>query len=159
MTIEGRATGWLSRRLHLQARELLVHTAARHAFACPLYCLMPDHLHLLWLGVGEECDQLNAAKFFRRHFNTLLTPMGVRLQIQAYDHVLVESDRNPDAFADTCLYIANNPQRAGLVDDWRDWECLGSVVAGYPDLDPRDLSAFWPAFWTIHNRETARRAS
>jgi len=159
MTLKDRGVGWLTPRLHLQTRELLVHVSARYAFACPIYCLMPDHLHLLWLGLGASCDQLRAAKFFRRNFNALLAPKGFRLQTQAYDHVLDESERNPDAFVDTCLYIANNPQRAGLVNDWRDWECLGSVVAGYPDLDPRNLSEFWPAFWQIHNRETERHAS
>ena len=25
-------------------RELLTHAAFRYAFACPIYCLMPDHI-------------------------------------------------------------------------------------------------------------------
>lgn len=118
---------------------------------------MPDHAHFLWLGLDGECNQLNAAKFFRRHWNGLLEKRGVRLQLQSYDHVLDETERRPEAFEDTCLYIANNPQRGGLVSNWRDWEFSGSVVAGFPDLDPRDLTAFWSKFWKIHNLETKRR--
>jgi putative transposase len=125
------------------------------SYPAPLYCLMPDHVHLLLLGQGEGCDQLNAIKYIRRHWNQSLKPMGFQLQAEAYDHILNETERNPSAFEDTCLYIANNPQRANLAKDWRRWTALGSIVAGYPDLDPRDLETFWPTFWKIHNRETA----
>ncbi|BCU78029.1 hypothetical protein [Luteolibacter sp. LG18] len=158
MTIKGRKTGWLDTRMHLQMRELLGHVSARHSLSCAMYCLMPDHAHFLWLGHGDGCDQRTAAKFFRRHWNELLASRGSELQRQAYDHVLDESERNPDAFEDTCLYIARNPQRGGLVADWREWEALGSVVAGYPDLDPR-VEGFWGRFWTIHNRETSRKGA
>src|SRR5690606_10669291 len=140
-----------------QVRELLLHTSARHSLSCPIYCLMPDHAHFLWMGWGEACDQLKAVRFFRRQWLRVLRESGVELQKQGYDHVLDESEKNPDAFEDTCLYIANNPQRAGLVGDWREWEFLGSVIAGYPDLDPRDLESFWPTFWKIHNRKTGER--
>jgi len=158
MAMEDRATSWLDSSMHLQVRELLVHTSARYHLACPLYCLMPDHAHFLWMGLEEDCDQLNAAKFFRQRWNALLKGRDIRLQEQAYDHVLDEGERNPDAFEDICLYIAHNPQRDGLVGSWQDWEFLGSVVAGFPDLDPRKITAFWPIFWNIHNLETNRRA-
>jgi putative transposase len=36
-------------------RELL---AFRYEFACPIFCLMPDHFHML--GLSESCDQLLA---------------------------------------------------------------------------------------------------
>lgn len=152
MTIQGRATGWLDQEMHRDVREVLIHAAARHHLACPIYCLMPDHAHFLWLGLGQRCDQLNAARFFRKHWNRLLEQRQVSLQPQGYEHVLNESERNPSAFEDTCLYIAHNPQRAELVEDWREWKHLGAVVAGFPQLDPRSLPAFWAEFWKVHHR-------
>ncbi|MDF1751547.1 MAG: hypothetical protein P1U89_02110, partial [Verrucomicrobiales bacterium] len=48
MTINHRAAGWLSDSLHLQLREAMLHTLVRYQLTCPVYCLMPDHGHLLW---------------------------------------------------------------------------------------------------------------
>ena len=47
LTLERRATGWLDDRFHLHFRELLLHAAAREGLFCPVYVLMPDHMHLL----------------------------------------------------------------------------------------------------------------
>ena len=62
----------------------------RYQLACPIYCLMPDHLHLLWTGVAETSDQLLAMKSFRKDMNGSLGRIGFQLQLQAYDHVLNE---------------------------------------------------------------------
>jgi REP element-mobilizing transposase RayT len=156
MTIEGRRTGWLDDGMHFQVRETLLHTAARYGLLCPVYCLMPDHAHVLLMGVAADSDQRVAMKFFRRHWNGALRAKGVALQKQGFDHVLDESERNPDAFEDTCSYVLHNPERALLVSDWRDWSWLGSLVPGYPDLNPRDGN--WrERFWTIHSQERGRR--
>ena len=156
MTIRDRATGWLDEEMHRFQRELLLHTLSRHHLHCAAYCLMPDHAHFLWMGLWEGSDQRKAARFFRRYWNAELMKRGVRLQPQAYDHVLRESERRPDAFEDTAIYVFKNPERAGLVDDWADWPFLGSLAPGYPDLTVDRIADFWPRFWTIHNRERTR---
>ena len=33
------------------------------------YCLMPDHLHLVWMGLKLESDQLNGMAFLRKHLD------------------------------------------------------------------------------------------
>ena len=66
LTLEHRATGWLKESFHLRFRELMLHAAAREKVWCPTYCLMPDHLHLVWMGMRRESDQLNAMRFLRR---------------------------------------------------------------------------------------------
>jgi putative transposase len=83
----------------------------------------------------------------------------VRLQPQAYDHVLRDNERRPDAFEDTVIYIFKNPERAGLVDDWRKWPYAGTILPGFPDLQSADFGGFWPMFWKIHNRERTRFGS
>lgn len=117
---------------------------------------MPDHGHFLWLGLDSESDQLKASRFFRRYWNQALRERGFALQKQAHDHVLDEHERNPDAFEDTRLYVLKNPERGALVGSWTEWPYSGAIVAGYPDLDPRDVKAV-EKFWKIHNAARSPR--
>ncbi len=73
MTLNERQEGWLGHPLHWRFREVLLHTLARYRLICPAYCLMPDHLHLLWMGVSKNSDQRRAVKFFREHLNPVLS--------------------------------------------------------------------------------------
>ncbi len=148
-TMAGRATGWLNEAFHLQFRELLVHTCHRHELATPVYVLMPDHVHLVWLGLRETSDQWLATAFLRQH----LAPRfgSGRLQDRAHDHVLREDERERGIFEAACTYVCHNPERAALTAAWREWPYAGSVVPGYPDLDVR-TAGFWPTFWKIYNR-------
>ncbi len=155
MTFEGRRSGWLDRQSHCNLRELLLHVMTRHPLVCPAYCLMPDHAHFLWLGTAPATDQKAAAAFFRRHWNRQLRSLGFSLQKQAYEHVLNEHERNPTAFEDTRLYILKNPERAGLVEDWKTWPYSGALAAGYPDLDPREEGALG-RFWLAHSAEVRK---
>lgn len=151
-TLRDRATGWLDASFHFRFRELLTHTCARHFIACPAYVLMPDHFHLVWLGLATETDQRIATKFFREHLGRLFAPQS--LQPQAHDRVMREQERARDAFTGTCHYVWANPERAGLTKRWQDWPHLGALIAGYPTLDPRDED-FHALFWRIHARVTA----
>jgi len=71
LTLEERARGWLKPGFHHAFRELMLHAAVRYDVGCPTYCLMPDHLHLLWMGMRRASDQLNAMKFLRTNWNPL----------------------------------------------------------------------------------------
>lgn len=150
LTLEQRVRGWLTPQFHSTFRELLLHTAARQHLVCPAYCLMPDHLHLVWMGLLRKSDQLKATRFLR----TRLAPaLGKdrRWQHQAHDHVLREDERRRNAFAATCFYVLANPVRAKLVERERDWPFLGAVVPGYPGLQPLD-DGFWKLFWKLYER-------
>jgi hypothetical protein len=158
MTMQDRKTGWLIPIFYYKFRELLTHTTFRYGLCCPIYCCMPDHLHLLWVGILDGSDQRNAAKFFRSHLNPVLEKLGARLQSQPYDHVLRESERERSAFADVAEYIARNPERAKLVgpDRFQEYQYTSCLVPGYPDLNPWQ-PGYWDLFWRIHSRlrETA----
>lgn len=153
MTIEGRQTGWLIPSLYYKLREILTHTAFRYGLCCPIYCCMPDHLHLLWTGVLESCDQRNAARFFRKQLNFSLGRLGVRLQKQPHDHVLHDDERQETAFEAIAEYIARNPERAGLIPAhaFRDYKFTGCLVPGYPDLSPWQ-DGYWTLFWRLYSR-------
>jgi len=147
-TVENRARGWLTPNLHHEFRELMLHAAFREHLLCPIYVLMPDHLHLVWMGLNPGSDQRRAASFLRARLESKLAPH--RFQHQAHDHILRDSERKRSAFGAICTYVAANPVRARLVADPRAWPFQGCVVPGYPDLDPL-AGDFWEKFWRIHN--------
>jgi hypothetical protein len=159
ITLERCAVGWLDDNFHFLFRELLLHTAAREGLCCPVYVLMPDHLHLLWMGLCVRSDQRNAMRFLRKHLAKELagrSPTGAEfeLQKQAHDSVLREQDRRRGAFEKSCFYLLDNPCRKKLVNRPCDWPHLGAIVPGYPFLHPL-AKDFWEQFWKIymHKRE------
>jgi REP element-mobilizing transposase RayT len=149
LPIAKRADGWLNEPFHAFFRELMLHSAAREDLLCPTYCLMPDHLHLVWMGLRIESDQRNGMAFLRTYLEPALAPQ--RFQHQAHDHVLKEKERRRNAFAAVCQYSLENPIRAELVSDPRHWNYLGAIVPGYPTLHPL-AQDFWSKFWTIYAR-------
>jgi hypothetical protein len=165
ITLEHRATGWLDDLFHVQFRELLLHVAAREGLFCPTYVLMPDHMHLVWMGLHIASDQRNAMKFLRKHLATELARRSTKsvefeLQKQSHDSVLREEDRVRGAFAKVCFYVLDNPRRKELVEHPKEWRYLGAVVPGYPFLHPL-VEDFWEMFWKLYeeHREPAPSAS
>jgi len=153
LTMHDRKTGWLVPIFYYKFREILTHTLFRYGLCCPIYCLMPDHLHLLWIGVTDGCDQRTAMKFFRKQLNPVLSKLDARLQKQPYDHVLREEERERNAFENVAEYIARNPERKDLVppDGFADYRFTGCLVPGYPDVQPFQ-TGHWDLFWSLYSR-------
>jgi putative transposase len=162
MRVEPAKPGWLDDHFHFEFREALLHACVREQLVCPTYCLMPDHLHLMLLGLAGASDQLNAIKLLRLHVNRLLAGEPLqklavraqprkewRLQPQAHDHVLREEDRKQGAFASVCFYVLANPVREELVAKEVEWKYCGAVVPGYPDLHPL-AEDYWELFWKLY---------
>lgn len=147
LTLFDRGKGWLKEPFHARFRELMLHAAAREGLFCPVYCLMPDHIHLLWMGLRRETDQRNGMVFLRSHLKPALVPF--KLQPQAHDHVLREEERKRNAFAKICFYILANPVRAGLIKETETWPYCGAIVPGYPALHPSGKD-FWRLFWKLY---------
>lgn len=145
ITILDRREGWLTPSFSYRFRELLTHSMFRYGLACPIFCLMHDHMHLVWMGLCEGSDQLNAMKHFRPRCANSLRRIGFDLQDQAYDHVLKDEERRD--FQNVCEYIARNPERASLVkkDDFASYKFTGCLVPGYPDLKPFERN-YWDEF-------------
>ncbi len=151
MSIEDRKQGWLVPIFYHRFREILTHTLFRYGLTCPIYCCMPDHIHLLWIGVLDGSDQVIAAKYFRRQLNPILEESNARFQKQPYDHVLREEEREKNAFETVVEYIARNPERAELVkpDSYQEYPYTGCLAPGYPELRPWQ-SDYWDRFWRIY---------
>jgi putative transposase len=148
MTIDERKRGWLNVGFHLKFREILTHTLFRYGLTCPIYCCMPDHFHLLWVGLLERSDQRLAVKYFRKQLNTILDEYHLQLQKQPYDRVLREDERTEQAVEKTVEYIARNPVRADLVeaDNYREYPYMDCLIPGCPEIRlwQRD---YWERFW------------
>ena len=110
---------------------------------------MPDHLHLVWMGLRLDSDQLNGMAFLRTYLEPALHP--AKFQPQAQDEVLREEQRKRNAFAKVCFYIAANPVRDELAAKPEDWPFIGCVIPGYPKVNPL-LEDYWPRFWRIHGK-------
>ncbi len=84
------------------------------------YVMMPDHLHLIFqLGEVRTLEQLmhSFASFTANQINKVLRRAGSSWQSGYYDHAL----RDDDAFNRHIWYIAENPVRAGFVQEPQDW--------------------------------------
>lgn len=136
VTIEDRKQGWLDARFYYKLREILTHVAFRNQLACPIFTLMPDHMHLLWCGLSEATDQLIAMKHFRKDINECLKAIGYQLQLQSYDHVLQNEELDQHAVENTIEYIARNPERKGLIarDEFGTYRYSGCLIPGYPQF-------------------------
>jgi putative transposase len=150
-TLEERSRGWLTPAFHARFREIMLHAAVREHLCCPAYCLMPDHLHLVWMGLRRESNQINAMKFLRTQLEPALGS-GRKWQHQPHDHVLREEERRRNAFASFCFYTLANPVRAGLVKKEGDWPYFGALIPGYPDLHPLE-EGYWQLFWKLYVKQ------
>src|ERR1700761_1605584 len=91
LPIANRQKGWLDDSFHRSFRELLLHAASREGLLCPTYCLMPDHVHFVWMGLRLDSDQRNGMAFLRRYLE--LKMASQKFQHQPHDHVLREKER------------------------------------------------------------------
>jgi REP-associated tyrosine transposase len=106
--------------------EELRRQAAEHGFAVYAYCVMPDHVHALVMGVSETSDLLvflkglkqKTAYEFQGKFHRMLW------QKRFHDHIL----RQEDAVERVAAYIWMNPVRKRLCKDLREYPFSGSFV-------------------------------
>ncbi|MFH1577338.1 MAG: transposase [Candidatus Margulisiibacteriota bacterium] len=98
----------------------------RSGFLVYVYCLMPDHLHLLLSPPG---DALSVSRFiggFKSKTTRIAWNYGIQGKLwqgRFYDHVL----RKKEKMNVIGEYILNNPVRKGLVKDWRKYQYCGII--------------------------------
>jgi len=143
LTMFDKAKGWLTPALHGQFRELMLHAAAREGLLCPSYCLMPDHLHLIWMGLRLDTDQLNGMAFLRTFSNQRCRPQS--------------SNRKPTTSSCVNSGGSGMPSPASVftlvpiqsVLNWwpgpKTGRSLVAIVPGYPKLNLFD-GGYWPTF-------------
>src|SRR5688572_3732323 len=109
-----------------RVRSIFFAQTDAHGVVIPAYCFMPDHVHLVVSGRRDNADLVGFAKSSRQRAGFALRSItGGRLwQDGYYEHIL----REHEPLAKTIRYIANNPVRAGLVEDWEAYPFTGSQL-------------------------------
>ena len=106
--------------------------ATQCEFAVIAYCFMSDHVHLLVHAQSESADCkrfINFAKQYSGYYHS--KQFGGRLwQRYGYERTL----RKDEDTLPIARYILDNPLRAKLVSDVREYPFLGSLVCSLDDL-------------------------
>jgi REP element-mobilizing transposase RayT len=95
-----------------------------------VYLFMPDHAHILLSGNSSHSDIKKCLDKYKQKTGFWLyknTP-DYKWQKDYYDHIL----RKEEDSETHIKYILNNPIRAGLVENWKQYKFKGSTVY---DLD------------------------
>lgn len=120
-------------RFHLFADMRIVEAAigyleeATHSHGCvvPVYCFMPNHVHLMIKGLADDSCSLSAVSAFKHRTGMWFQRQHLngRWQRDFYDHVL----RMGDDWHHQARYIAMNPVRAGLIEEWSEYPGTGAI--------------------------------
>ncbi len=104
--------------------DVLSTQSKAYGFKIWAYCFMPDHLHLLIEGEESDSDMKKFISSYKQQTGYYYKKEnGSRLwQINYYEHVL-RSVEDTKTVAD---YIFANPVRKGIVEDFIQYEFLGS---------------------------------
>jgi REP element-mobilizing transposase RayT len=110
----------------------ILRVAADFQFDLTVYCLMPDHVHLLAAAQCEASDLPSFVKHakqitgfaYRQSTGQSLWQRGY------YDRIL----RDDEASLTVAKYILENPIRAGLTTTLGEWPLAGSSVYSWPEL-------------------------
>jgi putative transposase len=95
--------------------------------------LMSDHLHAF---VVIDDERMNLSRWIKSLKNALSKTLRIQnnpaphWQKGFFDHVL----RSGDSYTVKWHYVRDNPVRAGLVENWREWPFVGEIF----DLEFRD---------------------
>lgn len=106
--------------------SLLKEISSQFNFHVYTYCFMPDHLHILIVAEDENADLKSFLKMFKQKSGYYYKKeYGQKLwQPSFYDHVL----RKKESLNKIAEYILLNPIRKGLVEDYKDYPYLGSLM-------------------------------
>ena len=94
--------------------EAVRHRHNNGIWWCRLFVVMPDHVHGLIRFPLLEHPLAREIPEFKKFTARML---GIRWQRDFFDHRL----RRDESEREKADYILRNPERAGLVDDWREW--------------------------------------
>lgn len=125
-----RHRAFLDRDFTEHAIEMLRETAASYDFAIHSYCFMPDHMHVLAMGLTPSCDLLNFILSFKRGTTAAFGKRNapcILWQKKFYDHILRGRD-DPERVA---AYIWMNPVRRGLCQSAQEYPFSGSFTLAW----------------------------
>jgi REP element-mobilizing transposase RayT len=105
--------------------DVLTASTIQHSCSVPIYCIMPDHFHVILQGADGSADTWRAMVAFKQRSGFWFSRhrASTLWQKDFYDHIL----RSEDEIRDALAYVAANPLRAGLVRDPAEYLFTGSI--------------------------------
>lgn len=109
-----------------QSIDYIKSESIRIGHAIYVFCLMPDHLHILLspLESGIPVTQYMSGLISKiTHLSWRYGYSGKLMQRSFYDHIV----RKEEDLRQITEYILNNPVRKGLVEKWEDHPFCGLI--------------------------------
>jgi REP element-mobilizing transposase RayT len=107
-------------------QEALLHRD-QNEYDLYAFCIMSNHVHIIFklLDAFEESIKFPVTEIFKKlksftalKANQKLGRTGSFWHAESYDRVI----RDEDELENTIRYVLNNPVKAGLVKNWKEWE-------------------------------------
>jgi len=117
---------------------MLAQAAETNHCIVPIYCFMPDHMHVVLTGASEEARPKTAMEDFKHRSGIWFEENMPQIEWQKDFHDRIV--RKSIDYAAHLRYIASNPIRAGLATDVYDWPFTGSLGCNLRDVLG---DAFW----------------
>jgi REP element-mobilizing transposase RayT len=100
-------------------------SAEENSIVVPVFCFMPDHIHLVARGQSAEADLWKFMFAFKQYSGWWLRchEKGYHWHKDFFDH-LVRGKRD---LRNQVRYVVQNPVKGGLVADWREYPYTGAI--------------------------------
>lgn len=135
-----------------EALEAVLHQQfERYGAIVGSYCFMPDHCHVLVIATEDSCDLGKMVRAFKGVGVAVARRFAIQTlwQRDYYDHIV---RRNEDLSV-VASYILQNPVRAGLVKDCREWPFSDCVI--FPWRREQLADSFTPPWKKTGNKTGA----
>ena len=112
--------------IFLKMKEFLLASMKKHHCDAYIYLFMPDHFHFILAGKNDRSDIKKCIDLFKQRSGFYISQnyKTFHWQKDYYDHIL----RSHENVTSLVNYIMNNPVRAGIVDNWKEYKYVGSTV-------------------------------
>ena len=110
---------------HVFEQELLSSLSA-HKCSAYIYLFMPDHLHMIIKGEESNSNTKKTVELFKQKTGFWLSKFHNQYKWQKdyYDHLI----RSNEDIENQIRYILNNPVRACIVENWKEYKLSGSTI-------------------------------
>ena len=138
--LDAMTNGWIVEHGHLWLKSENIaqivadeiHNLDGNLYRLLVYCIMPNHAHLLFESLLQELPHhkgksakspiANTMRLLKgrtaRYCNLALKRKGAFWRHESYDHYV----RDESEMTRIIHYTINNPVKAGLVKEWKDWK-------------------------------------
>ncbi len=123
--VDRRAPLFTDQAIVSEFAQMLRAAAERWSCLVLVYCFMPDHLHLVLQGRGENADLWKMLVDYNQKtgYRLSLNLPRVSWQKDFHDHVI----RRSEDLTAHIRYILDNPCRRALASEWQDYPFQGAI--------------------------------